>query len=70
MAIGPVEYVIVGFSGNQFNGDIAPGLSTDRRHDMLRRRPLARAAVTTSVVAGTAARTRNRVERRQDRRGR
>jgi len=26
MAIGPVEYVIVGFPGNQFNGDIAPEL--------------------------------------------
>ena len=37
---------------------------------MLRRRPIARAAVTTSVVVGTAARTRNRVDRRQDRRGR
>ena len=37
---------------------------------MLVRRPIARAAVTTSVVVGTATRTRNRVERRQDRRGR
>lgn len=37
---------------------------------MLRRRPLARAAVTTAVVAGTATRTRNRVNRRQERRGR
>jgi hypothetical protein len=35
---------------------------------MLRRRPVARAAVTTSVVVGTAARTKNRVERRQERR--
>ncbi|MFZ4517102.1 MAG: DUF6325 family protein [Microthrixaceae bacterium] len=26
MAIGPVEYVIVGFPGNEFNGDIAPAL--------------------------------------------
>ena len=26
MAIGPVEYIIVGFPGNQFNGDIAPEL--------------------------------------------
>ena len=33
---------------------------------MLRRRPIARAAVTTAVVVGTAARTRNRVERRQE----
>ena len=36
---------------------------------MLRRRPVARAAVTTAVVVGTAARTENRVDRRQDRRG-
>jgi hypothetical protein len=26
MAIGPVEYIIVGFPGNQFNGEIAPEL--------------------------------------------
>jgi hypothetical protein len=26
MAIGPVEYIILGFPGNQFNGDIAPEL--------------------------------------------
>lgn len=26
MAIGPVEYMIVGFPGNQFNGEIAPAL--------------------------------------------
>lgn len=26
MAIGPVEYIIVGFPGNQFTGDIAPEL--------------------------------------------
>jgi hypothetical protein len=26
MTIGPVEYIIVGFPGNQFNGDIAPEL--------------------------------------------
>ena len=26
MAIGPVEYIIVGFPGNQFNGNIAPEL--------------------------------------------
>jgi hypothetical protein len=36
---------------------------------MLRRRPIARVAVTTAVVAGTAERTRNRVDRRQERRG-
>ena len=27
MAIGPVEYIIVGFPGNQFNGEIAPELA-------------------------------------------
>jgi hypothetical protein len=76
MAIGPVEYIIVGFPGDQFNGDIAPELGltqpqhTKRRTVMLRRRPVARAAVTTSVVVGTAARTANRVDRRQDRCGR
>ena len=26
MAIGPVEYIIVGFPGNEFNGEIAPEL--------------------------------------------
>jgi Family of unknown function (DUF6325) len=26
MAIGPVEYIIVGFPGNKFNGEIAPEL--------------------------------------------
>ena len=26
MAIGPVEYIIVGFPGNQFTGDVAPEL--------------------------------------------
>jgi hypothetical protein len=26
MAIGPVEYIIVGFPGNKFNGNIAPEL--------------------------------------------
>ena len=26
MAIGPVEYIILGFPGNQFNGEIAPEL--------------------------------------------
>jgi hypothetical protein len=36
----------------------------------LMRRPIARAAVTTSVVVGTAERTRNRVDRRAERRGR
>lgn len=27
MAIGPVEYLIVGFPGNEFNGEIAPALA-------------------------------------------
>ena len=27
MSIGPVEYIIVGFPGNQFNGEIAPALA-------------------------------------------
>ncbi len=27
MAIGPVEYIIIGFPGNQFNGEIAPALA-------------------------------------------
>jgi hypothetical protein len=27
MAIGPVEYIIVGFPGNKFNGEIAPELA-------------------------------------------
>jgi hypothetical protein len=27
MSIGPVEYIIVGFPGNEFNGEIAPALS-------------------------------------------
>jgi hypothetical protein len=27
MAIGPVEYIIIGFPGNQFNGEIAPELA-------------------------------------------
>ena len=47
-----------------------PSTPSTKESDMLRRRPVARAAVTTSVVVGTAARTRNRVDRRQDRRGR
>lgn len=34
----------------------------------LRRRPIARAAVATTVVVGTAERTRNRVARREERR--
>lgn len=27
MAIGPVEYIIIGFPGNKFNGEIVPELS-------------------------------------------
>src|SRR4029077_17749713 len=37
---------------------------------MLRPRPIARVAVTTAVVAGTATRVSGRVQRRQERRGR
>ena len=47
-----------------------PQQTQQRRTVMLRRRPIARAAVTTSVVVGTATRTKNRVENRQERRGR
>jgi hypothetical protein len=27
MAIGPVEYIVVGFPGNEFNGKVAPALA-------------------------------------------
>jgi hypothetical protein len=27
MTIGPVEYIVVGFPGNDFNGEIAPELA-------------------------------------------
>jgi hypothetical protein len=27
MGVGPVEYIVVGFPGNRFNGDIAPELA-------------------------------------------
>lgn len=27
MTIGPVEYLVIGFPGNQFNGEIAPALA-------------------------------------------
>ena len=27
MTIGPLEYIVVGFPGNKFNGDIAPALA-------------------------------------------
>jgi uncharacterized membrane protein len=27
MALGPVEYVVLGFPGNEFNGDVAPALA-------------------------------------------
>ena len=27
MTIGPVEYIIIGFPGNQFNGEVAPALA-------------------------------------------
>ena len=28
MAIGPVEYMVVAFPGNHFNGDVAPALGS------------------------------------------
>jgi hypothetical protein len=28
MAVGPVEYIVVGFPGNKFNGEILPELAT------------------------------------------
>ena len=36
MAIGPVEYIIVGFPGNQFNGEIAPALRDLVDRDLIR----------------------------------
>ena len=27
MAVGPVEYIILGFPGNDFNGEVAPALA-------------------------------------------
>ena len=27
MTIGPVEILVIGFPGNQFNGDVAPALA-------------------------------------------
>jgi hypothetical protein len=36
MAYGPVEYMIVGFPGNQFNGEIAPALSQLIKSDTIR----------------------------------
>ena len=27
MVVGPIEYIIVGFPGNKFNGEIAPELA-------------------------------------------
>ncbi len=27
MTIGPVEYVVLGFPGNQFSGEVAPALA-------------------------------------------
>ena len=36
MSIGPVEYLIVGFPGNQFNGEIAPALADLISSDTIR----------------------------------
>jgi hypothetical protein len=36
MEYGPVEYMIVGFPGNQFNGEIAPALSRLIESDTIR----------------------------------
>ena len=36
MTIGPVEYIIVGFPGNQFNGEIAPALADLIENDTIR----------------------------------
>ena len=36
MSIGPVEYMIVGFPGNQFNGEIAPALAALIESDTIR----------------------------------
>jgi hypothetical protein len=36
VAIGPVEYVIVGFPGNEFNGEIAPALADLVRNGTIR----------------------------------
>lgn len=36
MSIGPVEYMIVGFPGNQFNGEIVPALAALIESDTIR----------------------------------
>lgn len=36
MTIGPIEYIIVGFPGNQFNGQIAPALADLIDNDTIR----------------------------------
>jgi hypothetical protein len=36
MSIGPVEYLVVGFPGNQFNGEIAPALGALIDSDTIR----------------------------------
>jgi Short C-terminal domain len=52
--IGPVDYLIVAFPGNNFRGEIAPALTE--------------LAARTAVVAGTATAVSGRVARRQQRR--
>ncbi|HUO47544.1 MAG TPA: DUF6325 family protein [Acidimicrobiales bacterium] len=36
MGVGPVEYIVVGFPGNKFNGEIAPELAKLIDADMIR----------------------------------
>ena len=36
MTIGPMEYIVVGFPGNQFNGQIAPALADLIDNDTIR----------------------------------
>ena len=36
MTIGPIEYIIVGFPGNQFTGQIAPALADLIDNDTIR----------------------------------
>jgi hypothetical protein len=36
MALGPIEYIIVGFPGNKFNGEIAPELGKLVSNGMIR----------------------------------
>ena len=36
MAVGPIEYIVVGFPGNKFNGEIAPELAKLIESGMIR----------------------------------